>query len=105
MASNTWIQRLKQRWNLKSPLQVLMVLIVFACTGVTVLLIKKPILHALAGEEGNTALGTTLYYIFILPLYNVLLLGYGFLFGQFDFFWQFEKRFFQRLTFKHKKPK
>jgi hypothetical protein len=70
--------------------------VVFACTGFTVLFIKKPLLTWLAGEEGNSTLATVLYYIFILPLYNILLLGYGFLFGQFSFFWQFEKRFMER---------
>jgi hypothetical protein len=103
MAKPLWIERLKHKWNLKSPLQVLLVLIVFACTGFTVLLIKKPILSFLAGEEGNGTLGTVLYYVFILPLYNLLLLAYGFLFGQFDFFWQFEKRFINRIMSSFKK--
>ena len=69
---------------------------VFACTGFTVLFLKKPLLNFLAGDKGNSSLATVLYYIFILPLYNLILLGYGFLFGQFEFFWQFEKRFMER---------
>jgi hypothetical protein len=96
MANSTWIENLKKRWNLKNAWQVVVVLVVFACTGFTVLFIKKPLLTWLAGEEGNSTLATVLYYIFILPLYNILLLGYGFLFGQFSFFWQFEKRFMER---------
>ncbi len=46
------------------------------------------------------------YYWLILPIYNLVLLGYGFLFGQFAFFWNFEKRFFGRIVglFK-RKPK
>ncbi|WP_276373115.1 DUF6787 family protein [Chryseolinea sp. H1M3-3] len=94
----TWLERLKERWNLGSPLQVIIVLIVFACTGFTVLFIKKPLLQFLAGERGDTVVASILYYILILPLYNVLLLGYGFLFGQFTFFWAFEKRLFKRLS-------
>ncbi len=42
------------------------------------------------------------YYILILPIYNVFLLVYGFLFGQLRFFWDFEKRFFNRI-FRSKK--
>jgi len=38
------------------------------------------------------------YYILILPVYNVILLLYGFVFGQFRFFLDFEKRFLKRLT-------
>ncbi len=40
---------------------------------------------------------SVLYYILILPVYNVFLLIYGALFGQFKFFWEFEKRFFKRM--------
>lgn len=91
-----WIEKLKNRWKLKSAWQVVIVLIVFACTGFTILFIKKPLLNFLAGEQGNSTLASVLYYIFILPLYNVILLGYGFIFGQFHFFWEFEKRFMER---------
>lgn len=98
-----WIDRLKDKWKLKSVGQVIIVLIVFACTGFTVLLIKKPLLTFLAGDQGNSTLASVLYYIFILPIYNVFLLGYGFVFGQFQFFWDFEKRSFRRLFGKSKK--
>jgi hypothetical protein len=96
MAAPRWIENLQHRWKVKSIWQVVVILIVFACTGFTVLLIKRPILEWLAGENGRSTLATVLYYIFILPLYNVILLGYGFLLGQFQFFWAFEKRFMER---------
>jgi hypothetical protein len=105
MPETSWVQRLKTRWNLKSPYQVIIVLIVFACTGFSVLFIKKPILKILSGSEEVSAAGTILYYVLILPLYNVLLLAYGFVFGQFDFFWQFEKRFFRRIISTFNKQK
>lgn len=91
-----WVEKLKNRWKLESAWQVVIVLIVFACTGFTILFIKKPLLSWLAGEQGDTTLASVLYYVFILPLYNIVLLGYGFIFGQFKFFWEFEKRFMER---------
>jgi hypothetical protein len=97
MATPQWIERLRTKWKLESIWQVVIVLIVFACTGVTVMLIKKPILELIGGPGGNSTLASVLYYLFILPIYNVLLLMYGFVFGQFHFFWEFEKRFFNRL--------
>jgi hypothetical protein len=103
MADISWIEKLKQRWKLGSAFQVIMVLVVFACTGFTVLFIKKPVLHFLVGAQGDSTLASVLYYLLILPLYNVILLGYGFLFGQFRFFWEFEKRFFYRIFGKTKK--
>lgn len=107
MTKTTWTERLRTRWQLKSGWQVVFVLIVFACTGFTVLFVKPYIMRLFTGSEESETLGTVLYYILILPLYNIILLGYGFLFGQFDFFWRFEKRFFSRLFSifnKHKKP-
>jgi Na+-driven multidrug efflux pump len=91
-----WVEKLKNRWKLESAWQVVVVLVVFACTGFTILFIKKPLLNWLAGEQGDTTLASVLYYLFILPLYNIVLLGYGFIFGQFNFFWNFEKRFMER---------
>ncbi len=100
-----WIEKLRARWKLKSAAQVMIVLLVFACTGFTILFIKRPILNWLAGEQGDSTLATVLYYIFILPLYNIILLGYGFVFGQFRFFWEFEKRFMERFFKRSKKEK
>ncbi len=76
----------------------MIVLLGFASTGLTVLFIKKPILQFFAGEAGSSTQASVIYYILILPLYNVLLLFYGFAFGQFPFFWAFEKRFFSRIA-------
>lgn len=92
-----WTDKLKQRWNLKSTWQVIVVLIVFACTGFTVLYLKKP-LFAYCFPDGDKPLWASIvYYIVIFPVYNVFLLAYGFLFGQFRFFWEFEKKTFRRM--------
>lgn len=96
--SKPWTEILRTRWNLKSGWQVLIVLLVFACTGFTVLFIKKPLLSFFAGNANNSTLASVVYYILILPLYNLLLLFYGFIFGQLTFFWAFEKRFFGRIV-------
>jgi hypothetical protein len=98
MTRISWTEKLKERWQLSSPWQVIIVLIVFACTGFTVLFLKPYIMMLFTGSEQSETVGTVLYYIFILPLYNVILLGYGFVFGQFNFFWRFEKRFIRRLS-------
>ena len=94
----SWSQKLQERWQLKSGWQVLLVLITFACTGFSVLFLKEP-LYALAGIDAQTPLWwRSLYYcLTVLPAYQVLLLAWGFLFGQFRFFWNFEKRLFGRI--------
>lgn len=103
MRSFGWIERLRKRWQLRSAWQVIIVLLVFACTGFTVMFLKKPILQLLETEDSSSA--SIAYYLLILPLYNVILLAYGFVFGQFQFFWEFEKRFISRLISIFKRTK
>ncbi|ELR70967.1 hypothetical protein C900_03250 [Fulvivirga imtechensis AK7] len=90
------MDKLEKRWNVTTG-QAIIILVVFACTGTTVLLLKEPVLSLFGPEEARSWIFTLLYYIFILPIYNVILLIYGFLFGQFRFFWEFEKRTFRRM--------
>ncbi len=92
-----WRDRLAKRWNV-SLRRVLIILLVFACTGFTVLFLKRPLTAWVAGDGEKPLWFSVLYYALILPFYNVLLLAYGALFGQFRFFWEFEKRFFRRIT-------
>ncbi|MFZ1618005.1 MAG: DUF6787 family protein [Flavobacteriales bacterium] len=92
-----WLHRLGARWGVSAGRAVI-ILIVFACTGLTVMFLKRPVVAFFTEVEGGTPLlFSVLYYILILPFYNVVLLVYGALLGQFDFFWAFEKRFFNRI--------
>ena len=81
-----------------SAFQVLVILLVFACTGFTVFFLKRPLFTYLFDGGPRPLWATVVYYIAILPVYNVFLLLYGGLFGQFNFFWEFEKRFFTRIS-------
>ena len=92
----SWLNSLKERWKLGSLFQVVVVLVVFACTGFTVLFLKRPLFDLLFEGGERPLWASIVYYILILPVYNVFLLFYGFVFGQFRFFWNFEKRFFAR---------
>ncbi len=96
---NNIIQKLKKRWGIKSGFQVIIILIVFSCTGFSVLYVEERILQLLNLNQSDTWWVAILIFILItLPVYNVLLLVYGFIFGQFKFFWNFEKRFFGRMV-------
>jgi len=98
----SWIYKLQERWKVKGVVQVILILVVFACTGFTVLFAKRPLFAYLFDGSSMTLWASILYYILILPIYNVFLLIYGFVFGQFQFFWDFEKRFFNRIFRKKK---
>lgn len=103
MGNSGWVEKLKARWKLRTAGQVALILVVFACTGTTVLLIKKPITLLVTSEDESQTLFTILYWILVFPVYNLLLLVYGLIFGQFKFFWEYEKKFFRRLLGKTKK--
>ena len=93
----SWINQLQDRWKVKNAFQVVIILIVFACTGVTIMFLKRPLFSLLFNEGSLPLWVSVVYYILILPIYNVFLLFYGLIFGQFRFFWDFEKRFFRRI--------
>jgi hypothetical protein len=98
MTQLSWFQRLQQRWDVKSPTQVVIILLVFAATGFSVLYLKKLLLPLLGiGTETATWIRILVSIFVILPIYQVVLLFYGAIFGQFKFFWAFEKRMFSRI--------
>ena len=98
---NSFLKKLQDRWHV-SATRVFIILLVFALTGTTVLFIKSPILNVIVGESEKTWMHSLIYFILILPIYNLLLLVYGAVFGQFKFFWAFEKRFFKRIFYRKK---
>ena len=95
-ASDGWMDRLGRRWGV-SPARVVVILLVFACTGFTVMFLKQPVVAWVTGSGDPSIWFSVAYYVLILPVYNLILLIYGALFGQFQFFWEFEKRFVNRL--------
>lgn len=93
-----WLERLKTRWQLTSNFQVVIVLIVFAITGSTTAWVTKPV-YGLVGIGPETAFGWKVlaFFFIMLPVYNVLLIIVGSIFGQFRFFWNFEKKTLGRM--------
>ena len=87
------MKRLKQRWGLTSNWQLTIIFVVFAITGSASAWLSKPFCLWLGIEKDD--LGhwyTPIRLILIFPIYQVLLVAIGFLFGQFKFFWAFEKK-------------
>lgn len=97
--STSFLNKLKAKWQLDSLLQVVAVLAVFTLTGSTVVCIRKFLFEFLGyGEATPFWLKTLTYLMFIFPAYQLMLLGYGFLFGQFRFFWEKEKKMARRIV-------
>lgn len=98
------MQKLKIRWGIESNFQLLIILFVFAITGSSSVYVAKPFLYYLGMDAAafsdyfwGPAIYWTLRILLIFPIYQLLLLAYGWLFGQFRFFWNFEKKMLQRM--------
>lgn len=85
------MSNLKQRWGIKSNWQMTIIFVVFAITGTTASIVAKPILSwlGITKETLNPILYWTLYILIILPVYKVLLITIGTIFGQHTFFKNF----------------
>jgi len=92
------MNKLKQRWGITSNWQLLIILIVFSVTGSTAAKIAGPITDLIGIKK---SMGWYVYWpiriLIIFPAYQVLLVAYGWLFGQFRFFWEFEKKMLRRM--------
>lgn len=93
-----FLGKLQDKWELNSAYQVIIVLLVFSLTGSTVVFLRKSLFGLIGFDETtNFWIKTITYIAFVMPAYQVLLLGYGALFGQFRFFWNKEKKMLQRI--------
>lgn len=87
------MNKLKKKWGITSNFQFVIIFIVFAITGSLSAYLSKPFTNyiGLTKENlGNFVIPIRLIAIF--PIYQVLLVFIGFVFGQFTFFWWFEKK-------------
>jgi hypothetical protein len=92
------MEKLKQRWGVESNFQLTVIFIVFAITGSASAMVSKPVCLWLGiTKEDFGFLFTPIRLILIFPLYQVLLVSIGFLFGQFAFFWKFEKKLLRKI--------
>lgn len=89
---------LKKRWGIETNLQFAIIFIVFAITGSASAWLSKPVCFWLGIiKEDLEFWFTPVRLLLIFPLYQVLLVVIGFLFGQYKFFWAFEKKMLKRM--------
>lgn len=92
------IQRLKRKWGVTNNFQFAVILFVFSAAGSSVLFVRKA-LFALMGVGPETPLWikVPLWLLVVFPSYQVLLVSIGGLCGQWNFFWNFEKKMLRRM--------
>jgi len=93
------MKKLKDRWGIDSNWQLFIIFLVFAITGSSSAKLASPLCELLNITQENTAWGIywALRVLLIFPIYQVLLVSFGWIFGQFQFFWAFEKKMLHRL--------
>ena len=96
------MNRLKEKWGITSNFQIIIILLVFSITGSLAVWIANPVLNIIGIHKEFVSpwvfLPIRIFIIF--PIYQVLIVLIGALFGQFKFFWAFEKKMLFRLGFK-----
>lgn len=92
------LRKLQLRWGVKNLIQVVLILLVFTCTGFSVLFVEEWLMRLLGvPKDIPDWLRVLLFVVVTLPVYQLLLLFFGLIFGQLRFFLDFEKRFFIRI--------
>ena len=93
------IKKLVKKFQANSIQHLVIIFLVFALSGSGSLFISSPILKALSLEEliSSYPLYIFVRIILIIPIYQLLLIIIASLFGQFNYFWKFEKKFLKRL--------
>jgi len=94
-----FIQRLKQKWNINSNWDFCAIMLVFSLAGSSIGFFRKPVFHALGiTPETPLWIKIVIYIPLIVPIYQLNLLVYGFLLGQFNFFLEKEKKLLKCLS-------
>ena len=88
------MKKLKERWGITSNFQILIIFIVFGITGSVSAYISGPLTNIIIGESDLHWLIKLLIRIVVLtPIYQILLLFFGYIFFQYRFFYNFVKKF------------
>ena len=89
---NIMLEKLKAKWGIKSNWDIVAILIVFAISGSSIMFVK-PVWFNIFGvtDATPTWLKFVIWLAMVFPTYQAFLLIYGFIFGQFKFFWAKEK--------------
>ena len=90
--------RLKEKWEIKSNFQFFLIMLVFAITGSLSLVIADLLMPLVIGSlKIGSVFKIIIRLIFIFPIYQLIILIVAFCFGQFKFFWKFEKKMLRRI--------
>lgn len=89
--------KLQQKWNV-SPIQLFLILCTFAVTGTSTAIVSREITQWVGFDEQTYWVWRLLLRLSVLIFgYQVILLLVSVVFGQFPFFWNYEKKILRRM--------
>jgi len=92
------ISKLEPKWVVDQRWELIRIFIVFAITGSSSVVVGRPFIKLIGITTDN--LHPLLYWILFITIslifYQILLVVVGWVFGQFQFFWNFEKKMIRR---------
>lgn len=90
-------KKLEKKWTVTHKWELIRIFIVFTLTGSSSVFIGRPIIKLMGITPTNLGV---FYWFFNIALciifYQILLVVFGWLLGQFAFFWEFEKKMLRR---------
>ncbi|WP_422861255.1 DUF6787 family protein [Flagellimonas sp. W118] len=92
-------KKLTNKWPVEQRWEMIAIFIVFAITGSISGKLAGPFTEFVGIQKENVSgwVFWTIRILLIFPIYQVLLVFFGWLFGQFRFFWNFEKKMLKRM--------
>ncbi|MGB5943056.1 MAG: DUF6787 family protein [Leeuwenhoekiella sp.] len=92
-----FFKKLKNRWVVDYRWEYIAIFIVFAITGSTAGRISDPVMGWLGLSDLPALAYWPLRILLIFPLYQILLIIVAWIFGQYSFFYAFEKKMLSRM--------
>ncbi|MCK0159491.1 DUF6787 family protein [Allomuricauda sp. F6463D] len=92
-------RKLEGKWKVDYKWEMIAIFIVFAITGSASGKLAGPLVHWMGLDDDNVHVMVywVLRILLIFPIYQILLVFVGWLFGQYQFFWNFEKKMLKRM--------
>jgi len=96
------ITKFKTKYGIKSNYQLIVIFIVFGITGSTAAFLSDPLMEFINIKKSdlNFFIYWSIRLLIITFVYQIILFVVAFVFGEFKFFWNFEKKMLKRIGFK-----
>ncbi len=92
MSKENFLQKFKAKYQIKSNLDLTLILITFSLAGMNISLTRPKIFHFLGLDHAPLWAKILSFPLIFFPVYQISVLFYAALLGQFSFFWERQKK-------------